>query len=353
MAQWAYAYTKPVHQANVKSAPADFQVTEVMGFEPNGCGEHAWLWVEKTHAHTERVAKEIARLANVAYRDVAYSGMKDVVGITRQWFSVWLAKKPEPDWSLLNNDQVRILRAERHTKKLRSGTHRANQFEIILRNIRCLADNLSNAEEGDALVEKRWQKIVSDGVPNYFGPQRFGRNGNNLTQALQLFSGHRVKNRSLNGILLSSARSFLFNHCLSGRVSADDWLNLNIGEPALLDGSESYFHAMHAPDEQSRISAGDVHPSTVLWGKIRLDDVEKYPDLHAAELTRSADYPELQIGLENTGMKAARRANRCLPKFASLNWCGGDLHLGFTLAKGQYATAVLRELVITESVFRS
>ena len=100
----AYAQQKPVVSGDLKVAPDDFIVTELMDVIPSGEGEHYWLDISKTKCNTEQVAKQLARFANVAYRDVGYSGLKDFFAQTRQWFSVWKPKGGVPAWSEFTMD---------------------------------------------------------------------------------------------------------------------------------------------------------------------------------------------------------------------------------------------------------
>ncbi|HET8707128.1 MAG TPA: tRNA pseudouridine(13) synthase TruD, partial [Pseudomonadales bacterium] len=165
---WPRAYSAGVNEvatATIKKTPEDFVVSEILGFEPSGEGEHVLLWIEKAGFNSEYLAKKIAKLAGVKPFDVGYCGMKDRHAVTRQWYSVHLPGKPAPDWRHLEGTTLKVLRAERHNKKLKRGIHEGNHFEIILRDI-----------QGDkAHIETLLLKTKEQGTPNYFGPQRFGK----------------------------------------------------------------------------------------------------------------------------------------------------------------------------------
>ncbi|MDH3550923.1 MAG: tRNA pseudouridine(13) synthase TruD, partial [Gammaproteobacteria bacterium] len=179
---WARAFGAPLFSATMRTTPQDFQVIEELGFEFTGDGEHDYLWIEKIGANTEWVARQLARFADVPARDVGYAGLKDRHAVTRQWFSVprWNAS----DWDALEVEGVNVLDVQRHNRKLRRGAHKANRFHLVLRG-----DGLH--KHADA-IEKRVQVIREQGVPNYFGEQRFGRHGNNVSLADAWASGKRL-----------------------------------------------------------------------------------------------------------------------------------------------------------------
>lgn len=335
-AQWGAAYGPALGTAHFKQTPLDFQVAEQMPVQLSGRGEHVWLQIRKTQHNTEQVAKQIARVSKVAYRDVSYSGLKDFYAVTDQWFSVWLPGKPEPDWTQLSSARCELLSVGRHDKKLRRGTHTSNSFVIRLRDF-------TGDENG---MRQRWQQCVARAVPNYFGPQRFGRELGNLPRAAAMLAGTvNVRDKSLRGILLSAARAWLFNVCLSDRVSGGTWATLGVGEPAMLAGSESFFHASGAATESLRLEQFDIHPSAPLWGQADTRVVDKYSQLHRQEETLIKQYPELANGLIKARLRYSRRPTRAVIMQPEMNIEGDVIELRFGLQKGQFATSVLRELV--------
>jgi len=345
MDNWLFAYGRPTVQGKIKSQPEDFKVVEQMDVQPSGQGEHVWLLVRKSKQNTDQVSKHLARLANVAYRDVGYSGMKDYFAITEQWFSVWLPKGTEPDWQQFDLPGTEIIRAVRHSRKIKRGTHRANHFSIVVDNL------LSPIEEARDALQVRLESIRDGGVPNYFGKQRFGRDANNILQAQQMLSGKKtIKDRNNRSILLSATRSWLFNTILSMRIDSASWLTLNSklnpGEPANLDGSGSVFRAAGGGLENQRLSQLDIHPTAPMWGEYKTENIESYPDLHEFELAAIEPYADLASGLVAARVVYQRRPLRMT--VADLCWQIEDekLQLSFSLQKGQFATSVLRELVV-------
>ena len=202
--QLAYRYGRPQGTGQLRVESQDFWVQELIAIQPEGQGEHLWLNIKKQGMNTQFLAKRIAQWAKVPERQVAYAGLKDRHAITEQWFSVHLPGKQEPALSLLEDEEISVLSAARHSQKLRSAVLVANRFSIRLRNV-------SHPEE----ALQRWP-LVCIGVPNYFGEQRFGIHGGNIEKARRMFAGQRVK-RPLQSIYISAARSLLFNEMVSLR----------------------------------------------------------------------------------------------------------------------------------------
>ena len=331
---WPRAWGEPPATAILRAQPADFFVEEQLGFELSGAGEHVWLWIEKENLNTVDAARRLARFAGLHERDVAYAGLKDKNAVTRQWFSLHLLNRA-PDWSAWSDSALRILRVERHDRKLRRGAHRANRFQIDLRA--CSGER--------AAFEQRLQRIGAQGVPNYFGEQRFGRDGRNLQLAQRWIAQGRPRlQRQQLSLNLSTLRSFLFNTVLARRVQADNWRAALDGEVFALRGSGSVFRQPIDDALQDRLDAGDVYPSGPLPGRV----TEPQPSGAAAELEREclAPHADMVDALTASGVDAARRSLRVVP----IDWHYEQLdetswRLRFSLPKGCFATGVVRELV--------
>ena len=199
------AYGEPLGTAVLKAIAEDFQVDEVLDIPFSGDGEHLWIWVEKRGLNTEEAARRIAKAAGVPLRTVSYAGLKDRQALTRQWFSVQLPGKADPDLTAAENDTLKILKTTRHKRKLQRGAHSANGFTLRLTQF---------AGDKDA-IEQRLQLIAKQGIPNYFGAQRFGHDGGNVVDARSWAARKALpEQRNVRSRLLSTARSFLFNNCL-------------------------------------------------------------------------------------------------------------------------------------------
>jgi tRNA pseudouridine13 synthase len=332
------AHGAAVLRAQIRTQPEDFFVEEVAGFEPTGSGEHLLLTIEKRGMNTAFAAQRIAQWAGVGDVAIGYAGLKDRHAVTRQRFSVHLPKRVSPDTTTLQVDgpdeALRVIDAQWHAKKLPRGALAGNRFVLVLREV-----------QGEpAAIEARLQAIATRGVPNYFGEQRFGRGGDNVAQALAMFAGRRVR-REQRTLLLSAARSELFNRVLAARVKSQRWDKPLEGEVWMLDGSRSVFGPEPWNDELAqRLDAFDIHPTGPLWGKGTLRSTGECEALEVAELEGS-DAAALRAGLEAEGLKQERRALRLRPEGLLWRWLDeGALEVGFSLPAGTYATVVLAEL---------
>lgn len=328
-----FAYGGPVCAAQVRSVPEDFIVREWLGFEPEGDGPHWLLFVRKRDANTQWVARELARHAGIHPREVGYAGLKDRRAVTEQAFSVPVT---QADWTGVSGDGFEVLRAVRHRRKLKIGALKANEFALRLR-----------AVQGDRpAIEVRLQRFASAGVPNVFGPQRFGRDVSNLRAALRWFeSGIAPEDRQERSFALSAARSALFNRCAAQRIETGQWQRLQTGDVANLDGSNSIFDVTELDDTlEQRCEQLDIHPTAPLWGRGELRTRGAVAE-GEREVARSQGL--LVAGLESAGLEQERRAVRMSVHALIWQWDGPDLCLRFRLQRGCFATAVLRELVGT------
>ncbi|MBB3226901.1 tRNA pseudouridine13 synthase [Luteibacter sp. Sphag1AF] len=327
-----FAFGNPPLEARLRVSAEDFFVEEILGYEADGEGEHALLIVEKRGANTDWVARELAKFAGTSPMNVSYAGMKDRHAVTRQAFTVQLPGKADPDWSTFPHEDVRVLSSARHKRKIKRGALRGNRFVIVLRDV-----------QGDReAAEQRLAAIAARGVPNYFGEQRFGLGGNNVDQARQMFGGRRV-DRDKRSILLSAARSHIFNGVLAERVNQDVWDKPMDGEIWSLNGSRSWF-GPEAFDETlaGRLSSGDIHPSGPLWGS---GDTPAGADAGELERSVAARDQALADGLAGARMDQERRPLRLFPQDLSWRWLDdGALEMSFGLPSGAYATTVIREV---------
>ena len=334
----AFANELPTLNGVIRRSAEDFKVDEQFAFDFTGEGEHALIHIEKTDTNTDWLARQIAEVSGLKKGDISYAGLKDRKAVTTQWFSVWLPGKSDPDWSLLNSENVKVLDSCRHNRKLRRGSLLGNQFTLIVRDV-----------EGDSSdLEQRMNIIKQDGVPNYFGEQRFGIDGQNIRKAEIMFGGKREKDRFKRSIYLSAARSAMFNEVLSQRVEMNKWADGISGDVMLLDNSHSYFLATDIDETIiQRLKEHDIHPSGPLWGRGELLSKGAVAEL---ESNLPSKFEVFDIGLKNARLDQDRRSLRLSVK--NLEWDYDEknklLNLSFFLPAGGYATSVLREIVTTQ-----
>ena len=329
------AHGTPPVRGLLRATPEDFGVEEILGFEPDGTGSHVLLTVEKRGANTGWVAAQLARATGVAARDVGWSGHKDRNAVTRQAYTLpWPASSSLEPCLELAGEGYRVVAASRHGRKLRPGSHRANRFTLRVRDV-----------EGDAeALQARLALIAERGVPNYFGPQRFGRQGSNLARARQWAAGGAApRDRGARAFALSAGRSAAFNAVLAGRVQQGCWDRLLPGEAVLLDGRRSFFPAPQIDAVlAARCVAMDVHPSGPLWGRGASPAADEALAVEAAVV---ANEPELCALLESQGLEQERRSLRLPVRGLAWSFDGDGLELAFELPRGAFATAVLHEII--------
>lgn len=312
--------------AELRSSPEDFFVAEFSGLQPSGSGEHLMLRIRKTGQNTRWVAKELARILAVPYRSVSYAGMKDRHAVTEQWFSVHLPGSAMPDLGPVQQSGIEILESVWHERKLRPGQLSYNAFKIVLRNL-----SVTDPER----LEQRLEIISRNGVPNYFGPQRFGRNFANLHLASDAMQLKRL-NRETRSFALSALRGALFNGYLAQRVISGTWLTGSPDEIRVSDRPRG------VAEHDQTVFRPDRFPSGLLWGAASGAGTAAKND---SESDYFRSFPLLTGMLESAGSRAARRS--LVARVGNLEWSldSGSIELQFALGPGCYATTVLRELI--------
>lgn len=332
--EWPRFLGTPECSGMIRHCIEDFVVEEIPKIEPRGEGTHLWLWVEKRSANTDWVARELARVGGCQHRDVGYAGLKDRHAITRQWFSIPATDDTRQKFENIEIEGISVLECHRHSRKLKRGTLNGNRFRLQIRKL-----------AGDAgQTRRRLGLIRANGVPNYFGPQRFGHGGHNVQQGLELLQKRVRLKRNKKSIYLSALRSFLFNQVLAERVREAQWNKMIDGDLAMLDGTQSIFPCA-MPDEEieDRCTGLDIHPTGPLPG-----ENGTRPTGRAAELEQEVlrAWPDLVEVLVSQRVQASRRALRLYPAELEWNFTAGSLELVFVLPPGAYATTVLRELLL-------
>ena len=321
----------PKQTALLKAECADFVVKEQLGYDMSGDGEFVAVKVRKTDCNTLFVGEQLAKFAGISARNMSYAGLKDRKAVTEQWFSLQMPGQPTPDFSQFSLDGVEILEITRHQRKIRIGSLQGNHFEILLRN----------AEETDEL-KVRLDFLAKNGFPNYFTEQRFGRDGNNLTQALRWANGEiKVKDRNKRSFYLSAARSEVFNLIVAKRIELGLAQQVLNGDILQLNGSHSWFVADESEDLtqlQQRLIQQDILLTAPLIGEEDKSAVDFENEIFA-------QHQALFDLMRQERMKAARRPILMQPQQFQWQFEPNGLRLKFYLPAGSYATALARELV--------
>ncbi|MBR9883009.1 MAG: tRNA pseudouridine(13) synthase TruD [Oceanospirillales bacterium] len=327
-----YLNGEPSVHARLRCEPEDFQVFEQLGFEPDGEGEHQFLYIRKRGENTDWVARQLANFCQISPRDVSYAGKKDRHAVTEQWFSVHMpGHRASLNWKLFGGDSIEVLRAERHSRKLRLGALSGNRFVLRLRDV-----------SDDAELQARFDSL-GVGVPNYFGEQRFGHHYGNIEKGLALIAGqYKERQRHKKGLYISAVRSWLFNHLLSQRIEKGLWSEILDGDVLMINGRQSCFLYDGDPDIAKRMAAGELHLTGPLWGRGELMTQGVARDFEQQALAQQATVCDQLAAL---GLNQERRALRLSPaELAIERECDGQWLLTFELPAGAFATSVLREL---------
>jgi tRNA pseudouridine13 synthase len=331
------AHGAPLARGTLRTEPEDFIVEEDLGFTASGSGQHVLLKVRKRNANTQWVARELAKLCSCHPRDIGYAGLKDRRAIAVQWFTVPKSGVSLEAWREVRHPEFDVLEADAHSRKLPRGALAGNRFIIRVRET-----NIDDTE-----LTTRIAEISRLGVPNYFGPQRFGHNGANLARVTDGLRALRFHER---GFVLSAARSLVFNAVLAARVRDSSWDHLEAGDIANLDGRGSIF-PVDATDQTltDRAAQLDIHPTGPLWGRGDPASKQRVLDL---ETRTAADFQQPCALTIEAGMDQERRSLRLAVR--ELNWQrdpdANSVVIRFRLTRGSFATTVLRELIDSDAL---
>lgn len=333
----------------IKSSPEDFVVDEIPAYEPSGSGEHLYVHFKKRGLNTDEVVRAIARTLSVEPRDVGVAGLKDKFAVTTQWISL-LTRDPEAETRVrsLALEGVEILEARRHGNKLKTGHLRGNRFQIVVRDLPASAE---------ADIRAAFERIAKEGVPNAFGTQRFGREGDNAEKARAWLTGKArpPANPRLRRFHFSALQSAIFNAVLDARVSDGTW-NVPLGGDLLRkDDTGGLFLCTDVQTDRERAARGEVCPTGPILGD-RMRQPEG--DVRALEERISAPFIEgVDLRRARTLGEGTRRALRLVVEglrvdalsiaevMDSATKARGEqpyaCRVSFVLPKGAYATTVL------------
>ena len=323
----------------LRAQPEDFAVEEIPAYEPVGSGEHVYLWVEKRGLTTADAARVLAKQAGLRDRDVGYAGLKDKRAVTRQYFSLCL--RDAEKFRDFEAPGLKVLRVSRHANKLKTGHLRGNRFALVVRG---------TGEEGVFRARAILEALAKSGVPNAYGPQRFGRDNATATlgHALLTDGPHpdRVRaerDRYLRRLALSAFQSRLFNALLARRVRDSSWTQSLRGD-VLQKPTGASFVCEDPSVDQPRLDRFELSVAGPMFGPKMLASQHDARAHELAVLTEaSIDEALFEKGGELT--QGARRALRIPLGEHGVEVRDGALHLTFALPRGSYASVVMAEVM--------
>jgi len=330
--------TLPGIGGHIRTVPEDFHVEERPLYLPCGEGEHVYVTITKRGLSTPDLVRRLSSTLGVKAQAIGVAGLKDARAVTTQMVSLQ-GISPEQISSLKIDDtilNVQIL--GRHRNRLRTGHHSGNHFRLAIRNV---ADHA--AETVPAIL----QQLRTRGVPNYFGPQRQGKAGDNYQVGAALLHDARRRekmNRATRIWYLNSYQSFLFNRILARRIDHLD--RVFAGDWAIKLENGACFQVLDAEEEQPRADRFEISPTGILFGS-RVSWASGEPgSIEEAVIAEAGAMKDALVAAGKAcGFRGERRALR-IP-LSELKWSlmGDTLTLSFGLPPGAYATSVLRELM--------
>ncbi len=335
-----------------KQTPRDFVVEEIPLYEFSGEGEHLVLFVRKKSMSTLELVSAIAKYLKIKNRDIGYAGLKDKHAMTKQYIS--LHKKYEADLENFNHENVKIISKTYHNNKIRIGHLRGNRFYIKLKKV-----NPTSAQK----IDEALKNIANDGMPNFFGFQRFGNDGNNHIDGEKIAKGEKKeRNPKIKKLLINSYQSHLFNLWLSRRLEINKLVkNFGVDElEPLLNLPNHEISKMKAQKHPFKLISGDVMEHYP-FGKLfdfegEENDFTRFNDkgisvtgLLCGTKVRPASDSAWIIEKEfddEINADGARRYAWVFPENVEGRFKPVEAHyeLNFTLPKGSYATVLIEEL---------
>ncbi|WP_068712062.1 tRNA pseudouridine(13) synthase TruD [Vibrio tritonius] len=334
LAPFAYLCGKPTAKAKLKALPEHFQVVEDLGYPLSGSGDFLMVHIRKTGENTSFVANELAKACGVKSKDVSWAGLKDRHAVTEQWLCVHLPGKSFPNLALfqIEHPTIEVLEMTRHNRKLRPGDLQANHFVVTLSEVSDVSDVLA-----------RLAVVKEQGVPNYFGSQRFGRDGNNLHEARRWGRENvRTRNQKQRSMYLSAARSWIFNHIVSQRIEQQVFNTVMAGDLVLSAGEAVLADSAQLPTLQQQVESEMAAISAALAGDNALPTQGAAQQLEQSCLDAEDDLMAL---IRGNRMRHDRRAISLKAKDLVWEVDNDMIKLSFTLDSGSFATSIVRELI--------
>lgn len=326
----------------IKAAPDDFEVEEIPAYEPSGEGDFLYLWVEKRGMGAEYFQRQVARRLGLGPGDVGTAGLKDRHAVTRQQVSVpahVLDRLPQ-----LDGDGIRVLRQSRHTNKLRPGHLHGNRFRIVVRDV---------GPDAAGRLPPLLDRLRALGLPNFYGPQRFGRDGETATLGLKLLRGQenpkRVRNPFLRKLALSAAQAAVFNQYLARRLNDGLLRRVLAGDVMAKWPFGGMFVAEDVGTEQARFDARETVTAGPIVGRKTFAAAGEAAQREAALLADAAITPSLLHGFGKL-VQGTRRHNLVYLDDLAGQVLPDGVQLTFTLPAGSYATVLLREVTKSDTL---
>jgi tRNA pseudouridine13 synthase len=337
--------TLPGIGGRIKQVVEDFEVEEIPAYQPSGNGPFLYLWMEKRDMGAEFFVRQVARRLGISPGEVGTAGLKDRRAVTRQMVSV-----PEgcaDRLGALEGDGMRLLQVDRHGNKLRPGHLHGNCFRILIRSV---------DPEAEKKIKPLIEQLQKEGLPNYYGAQRFGHDGETLALGLALLrddgrtvEGSRDRRRSarnpfLRKLSLSAAQSALFNHYLARRLADGFFARVLQGDVMAKKPTGGLFVAQEVEREQARYDMRETVPTGPIFGRKMFPAAADAAVREAAVLESAGLTPASFAGFGKLLQGTRRQIAVYVPDLTAVMEAEG-MRVSFTLPAGSYATVLLEEII--------
>ena len=333
-----FSHDIPGIGGEIKVTPEDFEVEEIPAYYPSGEGAHLFLWIEKRLLSSDELITLVSRALNLPARGIGYAGKKDRNAVTQQFISV--PREVEAQLENLEGSGIKVLSCRPHQNKLVVGHSKGNRFRIKIRNI---------TESSEERITQIAERISRWGLPNFFGPQRFGKKGDTAEIGFKILKGETSslakhwRNKSGKKFAVSAAQSYLYNRYLLRRFVEAGHRSLWLGD-VVFKASGGIFKVEDLEEERPRFLENEIIPAGPIFGKKTFASSDEATDFEEKILA--------EAGIERTLfssfgklMMGTRRANICRPESFSYSIEANTLNLAFTLPAGSYATVLLAEFM--------
>lgn len=316
----------------IKARPEDFQVEEIPLYEPAGDGPHLYLTLRRSGLTTRQVVEDLAGRFGVSVGAVGYAGLKDKEAVTTQTFSLETSLGEDEARDRAADEKWEILTVARHRNKLKVGHLLGNRFTVVLR------DQTGGLDQARAIAGR----LRESGLPNYFGPQRFGQSGGNAADGLEILrSGRKAGRGWRDKFMLSALQSFIYNHYLALRIRRGLFETILTGDVCKKYATGGLFVSEDGNIETERLRAGELSHTGPIFGSKMKAAAGPAGELEAEALA------ELNLSPAEAARAGAgdRRLSRLLIPELAVSEVEGGLSFCFALPKGAYATSVMREFI--------
>lgn len=326
----------------LKASPDHFRVEEVMPYEPSGSGEHAYITLRRSGWNTADVARELGNVLKVPLRNIGWGGMKDRHACTTQTFSLTVPRQSgvaDIGRQLREQTPFEIVRISRHTNKIRRGHVRANRFQILLSGCRPETDGKSARAIASALR--------GNGLPNFFGEQRFGADLNNVPYAARLLQNGKLTKNPKSKFWVSVLQSAWFNLWLADRMARGDFHRLLPGDIAKKTDTGGLFTVVDPEAEQGRFDRRELTYCGPIFGFKMMPAADQADTIEKGLMDRLGIDPSQRQTLKSPG---SRRPALLWLDEIQIEPVENGLLFSFELPSGSYATVVMREFVKGEAI---